>query len=44
MGFDVPHFHYHMVPTDSVQDIRQPGIQATKEDLQQMQEKILSFL
>ncbi len=44
MGFDVPHFHYHLVPTDSVEDIRQSGIEVSKEELQQMQEKIVWFL
>jgi histidine triad (HIT) family protein len=40
MGFDVPHFHCHLVPTDSVEDIRQSGVQTSKEELQLMQEKI----
>jgi diadenosine tetraphosphate (Ap4A) HIT family hydrolase len=44
IGFDVPHFHYHLVPTDSVEDIRQSGVETSKEELQQMQEQILSFL
>jgi len=44
MWFDVPHFHYHLIPTDSVEDIRQSGKEASQEELQQMQEAILQYL
>ena len=45
-GFDIPHFHYHLIPTDSAKDIdfSSPKPRATDEDLKQMQKNILSFL
>jgi len=44
MGFDVPHFHYHLVPTNTIADIRSTPQQATQEALKSMHQKIISFL
>ena len=43
IGFEVPHFHYHLVPMDHIEDMDfnirlQPG----EKDLNTMQEKILA--
>ena len=45
MGYEIPHCHYHLVPTDSEADMdwkKRP--QADPDALKKMQEKILSFL
>ncbi len=45
MGFDVPHFHYHLVPTDSVADLHTKNTQdPDMEMLQAIQQKIISFI
>lgn len=43
--YEIPHAHYHIIPTGSMADIAfTPHPQATPDDLKAMQEKILSFL
>ena len=42
IGYEVPHCHYHLVPTDSTGDLDHTRAQsASTEELTQMQEKIL---
>ena len=45
VGYEIPHAHYHLIPTDTMSDMSfslKP--QATPENLKFTQEKILSFL
>jgi histidine triad (HIT) family protein len=43
--YEIPHCHYHLVPTDSLDDIHwENKPQSDMEELQNMQEKILRFL
>lgn len=45
VGFDVQHCHYHLIPAFTIDDIQiSKNPQATTEELQAMQEKILSAL
>lgn len=45
IGYEVPHCHYHLVPTDSMADLDHANArQADPDDLAKMQEKILRFL
>lgn len=45
VGYEVPHCHYHLVPTNTLSDVNFTGKpQADMEELQKMQEKILSEL
>ncbi len=45
VGYEVPHCHYHLVPTDSIDDLDHARSQAADpDDLKIMQEKILEFL
>lgn len=45
IGYEVPHCHYHLVPTDSMVDLDHANAkQADMEELKKMQEKIISFL
>lgn len=40
--YEVPHCHYHLIPTDSIDDLdHQKARKADPEDLKMMQEKIL---
>jgi diadenosine tetraphosphate (Ap4A) HIT family hydrolase len=42
IGYEVPHCHYHLVPTDSTADLDHAKAQSTSaEELAQMQGKIL---
>jgi histidine triad (HIT) family protein len=45
-GYEIPHCHYHLIPTDSASDINflEKHEKTSDEDLTQMQQKILSFL
>lgn len=44
-GFDVPHCHYHLIPTDTADDmIFSSKPQADRNDLRMMQEKIVELL
>lgn len=45
VGYEIPHCHYHLVPTNTLSDVNFSGKpQADMQELQQMQEKILSEL
>jgi histidine triad (HIT) family protein len=45
IGYEAPHCHYHLLPTDSLEDIRLgSNPQADPAELTKMQEKILGFL
>ena len=46
IGIEVPHAHIHLIPINSANDLNfsQPKLKATEEDLQRVQEKILSHL
>jgi histidine triad (HIT) family protein len=45
IGYEVPHCHYHLVPTDSIADLDHANAKkADPNDLRWMQEKILGFL
>lgn len=45
LGYEVPHFHYHLIPSNSLSDvIFAQKIAVTQQDLLSMQEKIISFL
>ena len=45
IGYEIPHCHYHIIPTDTIDDLDHSRAQkAEPGDLQKMQEKILSFL
>ena len=45
LGYEVPHCHYHLLPTNSLEDIHwQSRAQADPDELAKMQEKILGFL
>lgn len=45
IGYEVPHFHYHLIPTNSIADLQNKNTQEPdKAALQAMQEKICSFL
>ncbi len=42
LGYDVPHCHYHLVPTDSVSDLDHANARKAEPlELQKIQEKIL---
>ena len=42
VGYEVPHAHYHLIPTDSIADLDHANARkAEPEDLKIMQEKIL---
>jgi histidine triad (HIT) family protein len=44
-GRDVPHTHIHLVPSDSVEDIRiRETLSLSDEEMREIQEKIISFL
>lgn len=44
-GYEVPHFHLHLVPTNSESDLEgTKPVRANDEDLKSMQEKIISYL
>lgn len=45
IGYEIPHCHYHLIPTNSIIDISKSSSEKAEEiDLKNMQEKILSFL
>ncbi len=44
VGYEVPHAHYHLIPTDSIADIHTTTSQALPDELHMMQKKILSYL
>lgn len=45
VGYEVPHCHYHLVPTDTMKDLDHSNAKpANPEDLQMMQEKILGII
>lgn len=45
IGYEIPHCHYHLIPTNSIIDIsKNSSGKAEDIDLKKMQEKILSFL
>jgi histidine triad (HIT) family protein len=45
IGYEVPHCHYHLIPTESEADMDwKKREQATPEELKVMQEKILEAL
>lgn len=45
VGYEIPHCHYHLVPTDSVVDLDHGHTTpADPDDLAKMQKKILTFL
>lgn len=45
VGFEVPHFHYHLIPLLGITDLDFSRAKETSEEaLKQMQEKILSHL
>jgi histidine triad (HIT) family protein len=46
VGYEVPHFHYHLVPTNSIADFYNKNTQEEPDmaALQAMHEKIISFL
>lgn len=46
VGYEVPHCHYHLVPTNSASDIHSSAQQekVSDEELSHIQQKILSFL
>lgn len=45
LWYEVSHCHYHLIPTDSEQDMDiKPRKQADMEDLKNMQDKIISVL
>jgi len=44
-GFDVPHFHYHLIPMNDMSDLSFKKAQGRdKDEMLEMQEKIKSFL
>lgn len=45
LGFEVPHFHLHLIPSDSIAGASFSNASAvSNEELNKMQKKILSFL
>ncbi len=45
MGYEVPHCHYHLIPTDSMADLDHANARKAEPlELQKMQEKILGFI
>lgn len=45
IGYEVPHCHYHLIPTNSIEDFsKKSGDKADDADLKLMQEKIISYL
>ncbi len=45
LGYEVPHFHYHLIPSSSLSDvIFAQKVPVTQDDLVSMQQKITSFL
>lgn len=44
-GYDVPHFHYHLVPTDNMSDLDfKNAKKISEEEMKEMQNKILANL
>lgn len=45
VGYEIPHCHYHLIPTDQIEDFsKKSGGPADEKDLEEMQQKIISFL
>lgn len=45
IGYEIPHCHYHLIPTNSLEDIHWKKMpQADMESLKNMQEKIISYI
>jgi histidine triad (HIT) family protein len=45
LGYEIPHAHYHLIPTESELDMdHKKREQGNPEELKMMQEKILSFV
>ena len=46
VGFEVPHAHIHLVPTNTTNDMNLTNkkLSLSKEELQEVQERIISFL
>ena len=44
VGYEVPHAHYHLIPTDSIVDIHTTASRASPEELQMMQKNILAYM
>lgn len=44
LGYEIPHAHYHLVPTESEKDMCLSGEKASEESLKAMQQKIVSHL
>lgn len=43
-GFDVPHFHYHLIPANSAHDFEAAPKSLSKEMMEQIQSKIASAI
>ena len=44
-GRDVPHTHIHLIPSDSIDDVRNSStLDITKEEMLEIQESIISYL
>ncbi len=46
IGYEIPHCHYHLIPTNSASDVHSSAqhAKASDEELSHIQQKILSFL
>ena len=45
LGYEIPHCHYHLIPTNSESDMdMKPRKQADMESLKNMQEKIIAYI
>lgn len=45
LGYEIPHFHYHLVPTNGLGDAHfDTKIATSEQELQAMQQSILSYL
>ncbi len=45
LGYEIPHFHYHLIPTNGIGDAQfDKKIVSNEQDLQAMQQSILSYL
>lgn len=45
VGFDVPHFHYHLVPINTLEEFNQRDEQpVSPEIMKQIQQKIISYI
>lgn len=45
IGYEVPHCHYHMIPTNTIDDIhKKPLGKADEKDLKNIQERIIECL